>query len=146
PTTRPIRAWRFGEPADGVIWPCAPSTVPTYRHLSAPVPTCRHHLPVASLWGPLSQRAPYRAGRDAAHRSGRAPSLVEHWHRTCTLSDQHPCSPAGGMVGHAIRVQQRLGSPDVCQALETGQVVLVPYSPIGVRSGYVCFFPKMSYV
>ena len=39
------------------------------------------------------------------------------------------------MVGHAIRVQQRLGSTDVRHALETGQVVLVPYSPIQREGG-----------
>ena len=135
PTTSPVRAWRFGETADGVIWPCAPSAVPTSRHLSAPVPTCRHPLPVASWWGPLSQRAPCCAGRETTHRGGRAPARVEHWHRTCTLSDQHPCSPVGGMVGHARRVPQRPGSPDVRQALETGQVVLVPYRLIHREGG-----------
>ena len=31
------------------------------------------------------------------------------------------------MVGHAIRVQQRPAATDVRHALETGQVVLVPY-------------------
>jgi len=87
PTTSPVRAWRFGETADGVIWPCAPAAVPTYRHLSAPVRTCRHPLPVASLWDPLSQHATSCAGRDTTHRGGRAPARVERWHRTCTLSD-----------------------------------------------------------
>jgi hypothetical protein len=32
-----------------VMWPHTPSAVPTCRHRSAPVTTCRHHLPVGSL-------------------------------------------------------------------------------------------------
>src|SRR5262245_62020604 len=111
PTTSPIRAWGFGETADGVIWPCAPAAVPTSRHLSAPVPTCRHPRPVASWWGLLSQRAPGCAGRATTHRGGRAPGRVEHWHRTCTLSDQHPCSPAGGISPVQATVEQLKGLP-----------------------------------
>ena len=40
-----------------VMWPHTPSAVPTCRHLSAPVTTCRHHLPV---WGPC-RRSPQSA-------------------------------------------------------------------------------------
>src|SRR5215475_2788217 len=83
------------------LWPCAPSAVPT----------CRHPRPAASLWGPLSELVTCRAGRDAAHRGGRAPGRVEHWHRTCTLSDQHPCSPADGISPLQATVEQLKGLP-----------------------------------
>src|SRR5215472_3360898 len=45
-----------------------PVAVRTLRRtdMSAPVTTCRHHLPVGFLWSPLSQRATRRAGRAAA--------------------------------------------------------------------------------
>jgi hypothetical protein len=72
----------------------------TIRRVSmlTPVTTCRHHLPVGALQEPLSERLTCRAGRDATHHGGRAPGQVEHWHRTCILSVQHQCSPAGGDV------------------------------------------------
>jgi hypothetical protein len=91
-----------------------------------PLTTCRHRLPVESLWDPLAACVPCRAGLDAMHRDGRAPRRVAHWHRTCTLSDQHQGSPAGGIASHASRVPQSPGATDVRQTLETGQVVRVP--------------------
>jgi hypothetical protein len=38
-----------------VRWPHAPSAVPTCRHRSAPVTTCRHPLPVGSWEEPLAE-------------------------------------------------------------------------------------------
>ena len=87
--------------------------------LSAPVTTCGHHLPVGSLEEPLTELLTYGPGCAATPRGGRAPGRVEHWHRTCTLSDQQQGSPAGGSADHTIRVQQQPGSPGVRHVLET---------------------------
>jgi len=103
---------------------------PSYRHLghlSAPVPrlsapSCRWR----SWWGPSHSALPAApAVRPRTVAGGHRPGLsIGTEHALCQT--KHPCSPVGGMVGHARRVPQRPGSPDVRQALETGQVVLVP--------------------
>ena len=36
---------------------------------------------------------------------------MAHWHRTCTLSDQQPCSPAGGISPLPATVEQVQGLP-----------------------------------
>ena len=61
-----------------VMWPHAPSAVPT----------CRHHLPGGSLSALPVERVAGRPGRDATRHGGRAPGWVERWHRTCIRSVQ----------------------------------------------------------
>jgi hypothetical protein len=109
-----------------VMWPHAPSAVPICRHWSAPVTTCRHHLP-GGPWEALpAERVAGRPGREATHYGGRAPGQVERWHRTCTRSVQQQRATAGGDARRAVPMPQRPASTGVRQARETGQGVPVP--------------------
>src|SRR5262249_8791338 len=70
-----------------VMWPHTPSAVPTSRHLSAPVTTCRHPPPA---WGPCQRsppcawpaawdvlRRPLGGGHRAGESVGTEPALCQ---------------------------------------------------------------------
>jgi hypothetical protein len=143
--TRPVHATPPAPPAPASPYelynfranhePCAnrgPERLRVVSRGRAHPPPCRHvgtcdHMSSPSaggvLEGSLSALVACRAGRAATHCGGRAPGRGEHWHRTCAMSVQPQCSPAGGIAGHAIRVQQRLGATGLRHVLATGQVV-----------------------
>src|SRR5215475_11157102 len=58
-----------------VMWPHAPSAVPTCRQRSAPVTTCRHPLPGGSLSARPAARGAGRPGRAATRHGGAGTGL-----------------------------------------------------------------------